>query len=331
MALPDYPRVNVIVLHWKNYAQSKRCLESLRQATYPNLSVIVVDNGSGDGSGRRLQNEFSDYRYVFNERNLGFARGCNVGIREALKDAACSYIVLLNNDAEVSAGFLEPAVQLAEADKSIGAISGKILLPTDRRIWYAGGWISILRGQAITPFGAIDRGQYDQIEEVGFVTGALMLIRRRVLETVGLLAEEYFFGVEEWDFSLTVRRAGWKLFYVPEFLIFHRGDGSHFNWDPKFVYNNYRNKLIFQQKFLPRAVFPLWKFFYVAYLRHFRGRSQRRWLQDHAYLGLDAPPADTFDYALSEALRDHNRIPLSEEALHAFAERFKNRFESAPA
>src|SRR5438067_2262972 len=116
MAAGNNPRVWAIVLNWNNYSQTKLCLESLRRASYPNLRVVVVDNASDDNSGKRLQSEFSDYDFVFNEQNLGFARGCNRGIRAAQDDPECAFALLVNNDLEVEPSFLEPAVDAAEQD-----------------------------------------------------------------------------------------------------------------------------------------------------------------------------------------------------------------------
>src|SRR2546421_4881319 len=195
----DNPRVWAIVLNWNNYDDTKSCLESLQQATHCDLKIIVVDNASADGSGKRLQQEFGQHRFVFNEANLGFSRGCNRGIRVALEDEHCAYVFLINNDAVVNPDSISEAVSAAEADERIGLVSGKVLFSEKRNtIWYAGGHIDLWRGRTVTRgFGEIDSGQYESACEVGFVTGAMMLIKREVLERVGLLPEEYFFGIEE--------------------------------------------------------------------------------------------------------------------------------------
>jgi GT2 family glycosyltransferase len=332
--MPPLPRTIVVLLNWNNYPDTARCIESLARATYPDLHVVVVDNGSGDGSGARLRREFPGPRYVFNDRNLGFARGCNVGIRAALEDPACRYVVLLNNDSHVDPGFLEPAVRVAQTVPAAGAVGGKIVM-AGNRIWYAGGHVDRLRGQGrVRGFGAVDAGQYDRTEEVGFVTCALALFPRPVLERVGLLPEEYFFGFEEYDYSVALRRAGLRLYYVPQFRVTHAGDGSHDNWGPKYVYNAYRNKLVFQQKYLPRPVFRIWRACYGAYVRWCGDRWRRRWAGAHAFVGKAVPPREGFDFALAMALRDHNRVPLDEDALTAFQVRWEARraeLAAAPA
>lgn len=319
------PRVYVIVLNWNNYDLSRSCLESLENATYKNCRIIVVDNASTDLSATRLQATFPQLRFIRNEENLGFARGCNVGIRAALEDKECAYVLLINNDATLPAHSLESAVNVAEADTRIGLVGGKVLQSAESKIfWYAGGHISRWRGQAmIRGFGELDRGQYDEPCDTGFITGGLMLIRRAVLIKVGLLPEEYFFGVEEWDFSLATKMAGYKLRYVPTFLAFHRGDGSHWNYDPKFVYNYYRNKLIFQQKYLPKGLFPLWRILFTLYGKYLAKRQRQ-----HAINRYDKDksiPVDDLYFSLMYALTDHGTNILSEKTLECFSRKLASR------
>jgi GT2 family glycosyltransferase len=327
MSVSTRPRVYVVILNWNNYADTKRCLESLQAATYTDLRIIPVDNGSTDESRRQLEAEFPQLRFVRNNANLGFAKGCNTGIRAALKDKECAYVLLLNNDAVATPGFLEKAIDTAEANKAIGLIGGKILYsPETKRIWYAGGEINRWRGlTVIRGFREVDRGQYDSASEVGFVTGALMLIPRQVLDKVGLLPEEYFFGTEEIDYSIAVKKAGYKLYYVPEFVIYHGADGSHSNYDPKFVYNNYRGKLILQEKYLPKKLFPLWKKIFNVYGVLAAGRVWQRLRNADPDLKDKTVPFHDLRFAFSRALKDHGTNTLSEESLARFDEALKTR------
>jgi GT2 family glycosyltransferase len=315
-----FPRIYAVVLNWEKFSDTRLCLNSLRDSGYPNLRTIVVDNGSRDCSAEMLREEFPDNTFIKNEFNLGFARGCNVGIREALRDFDCAYVLLLNNDATISPDTMESAVQLAESDPGIGLISGKILLSSESKtIWYAGGQVDRWRGQAfVRGFGEVDQGQYDSVCEVGFVTGALMLIKRVVLEAVGLLPEDYFFGIEEWDYSLQVKQAGYKLYYISKFVAYHSADGSHWNYDPKYVYNSYRNKLIFQAKYLSPMVFALWKTAFAVYGKYFARRARERLIANSHFVGAEAVQLDDLDFALTKALSDHGRNTLSSKVLADF-------------
>ncbi len=326
------PRVSIVVLNWNNYEDTRKCLESLRKVIYSELRVLVVDNGSSDGSGRRLVSEFREFEFIFNDKNLGFSRGCNVGIRAALEDEGCGYVLLLNNDTIVTANFLDKAIEHAEANASAGLIGGKILTLSDpSKIWYAGGSVNCWKGRMVVRgYGEKDCGQYDEPVEVGFVTGALMMIKREVIEKVGPLPEEYFFGVEEMDYSVSVMKAGYKLYYVPEFFIYHLADGSHYNSDPKFVYNSYRNKLIFAEKFLPKGLFPIWKLVFSIYAKYLAQRVWRGLIKKYDYDELATARGKVINmsemkYALDKAIKDHGRDALSEETLTRFDEGLKKR------
>jgi GT2 family glycosyltransferase len=317
-----YPLVYIVLLNWNHYDDTKRCLDSLAAATYPNFKIIIVDNGSADGSGQQLQTEYPHLRFIFNNRNLGFSRGCNVGIREALEDSQCAYVLLLNNDATVSPNFLEPAVKMAESDGRIGMVGGKIFHAPDSNILsYTGGYVSRWRGQIIARgLNEVDDGQYEEAGEVGFVIGALMLIKREVLENVGLLPEEYFFGVEDLDYSLTVQARGYKLYYVPQFIAYHLGGGSQYSWEPKYLYNGYRGKLILLQKHLPFGLFPIWKIFLVLYTKFL---ARRRWQQLSKKHGWGKDKQTSYaemEFAALKAIQDHGKDRLSEETLTRFDE-----------
>ena len=265
---PQPPLVYVVVLHWRNYARTRGALNSLAKISYPNYRVLVADNFSNDGSVEQLQAEFPAHTFLRNESNLGFSRGCNPGIRVAYS-AGADYILLLNNDMEVAQGFLEPAVAVAEQDRQIGLVTGKILFGDRNTIWQAGGKIDALRIQG-TPRGwnEQDRGQFDSECETHWASGAMLLIPRRTVETVGVLPEEYFFGVEEWDYSTAVKNAGLRIRYVPTFKGYHHAGGSYKAGHPiLIVYNGVRNKLVYAQKYLSTPAWLLWKAVFRCYLK----------------------------------------------------------------
>jgi hypothetical protein len=257
-----------VVLHWRNYQRTRAALRSLETLSYPNYRVLLVDNFSNDGSAEKLETEFPHHIFQRNQSNLGFSRGCNEGIRAAYSGGA-AYVLLLNNDMEVEPGFLEPAIAVAETNPQVGLVTGKILFG-DRRdvIWQAGGKIDTLRIQG-SPRGwnETDQGQYDVQCQTHWASGAMLFIPRRTIETVGLLPEEYFFGVEEWDYSRAVEDAGLKILYVPSFRGYHHAGGSYKAGHPiLIVYNGVRNKLVYAQKHLSAPAWFLWKRLFRCYL-----------------------------------------------------------------
>jgi GT2 family glycosyltransferase len=307
----------VLVLNWNNAAATLACLAHL-QASASELQPVVIDNGSSDGSADLIARVHPDMPMVHLPNNEGFARGTNAGLRWVLAHGEYDVIVFLNNDALLSADDLLRATKMVRNDHSIGLLTGKILHPDDR-LWYGGGKLRRWRG-GVDIFGAgrRDRGQCDLAADVTFISLAFAVTRRDVIERVGLLADEYFFGQEEWDYSLRVRKSGYRLRYEPSIGCIHGGDGSHNNSAPEFVYNGYRNKLIFQQRYLARWAFPIWRLAFLLYA-HTILAPTCAWIR-----GSKLPPS-LLRFCALEALRDHTRGRRIEEAdLLNFRQRVKS-------
>jgi GT2 family glycosyltransferase len=269
MNVTDNPTIYIILLHWKDYDDTKACLVSFKNLTYPSYKVIVVDNFSKDGSIEKLQEEFNDVIYVFNQSNLGFSCGCNAGLRRAY-DLGAEYFLLLNNDIVVEPGFLEPAMKELRKNPIAGAVTGKIMYKEPSNVfWQAGGHVDPLRVQGIPRGkGDADKGQYDTICETGWASGAMSLFPRSTIEKVGFLPEEYFFGQEEWDYSTAILRAGLKIMYVPEFKAYHEAGGSYQAGHPVLnIYGGYLNKMIYAQKYMSRPKFFVWRILFWVYLK----------------------------------------------------------------
>ena len=223
----SFPKVSVITVNWNNFKDTAECLESLRKSTYPNFEVVVVDNCSEGDDVAQLKQRFGDSaKLIVNERNSGFAGGCNLGIKDALAGGA-DYVALLNNDTVVDPDFLNAVVSVAESDKKVGIAGGKIYcyeLP--ETIWFAGGIINYRTGRTpIRGSGEADNGQFNEIVAVDWISGCFMFVSRDVLQAVGLLDERFFFGWEDVDICVRAARKGFKVLFVPESRIWHKGFG----------------------------------------------------------------------------------------------------------
>jgi len=223
----SFPKVSVITVNWNNFKDTAECLESLRKSTYPNFEVVVVDNCSEGDDVAQLKQRFGDFaKLIVNERNSGFAGGCNLGIKDALAGGA-DYVALLNNDTVVDPDFLNAVVSVAESDKKVGIAGGKIYcyeLP--ETIWFAGGIINYRTGRTpIRGSGEADNGQFNEIIGVDWISGCFLFVSRDVLQAVGLLDERFFFGWEDVDICVRAARKGFKVLFVPESRIWHKGFG----------------------------------------------------------------------------------------------------------
>ncbi len=245
------PRVLIIILNWNGYIYTKDCLGSLRNLNYPNFQVIVVDNGSTDGSVEKLKAEFPDILLIGNKENLGFTGGNNAGMREALKSDP-SYIMLLNNDTVVDRDMLSELVRVIGSDPKIGMVGPKIYY-YDRKdvVWSAGTWHDrLLHRFKLIGRGQKDRGQFSKQRDVDELTACAMLIRREVIEKIGYLNDDYFRTSEDSEYCIRAKRAGYRLVFVPTSVIWHKvssttgGEESAQN-----VFYSTRNTLYLVKKF----------------------------------------------------------------------------------
>ena len=265
------PKVSIITLTWNSYEVTRDCLLTLKKLDYPNFEIIVVDNGSTDGSQEQLAREFPDVRRICNATNLGFAGGNNVAIRDALgRDA--DYLLLLNNDTIVSPNFLRELIQVGESDARIGLLNPKIyyLEPPDR-IWYAGG--SYKRGWGFAQhsgFNRTDNGRYDQLCEVSFVTGCAPLAKTETVRRIGLLDESFFFLFEDLDWCMRAQGAGFKAVYVPSAIVWHRTAAATIKNFGKPIRDFYyvKNSVLLARKHLEARHWPLYFFSMVSFLSY---------------------------------------------------------------
>lgn len=222
--LLDYGRIAVVVLTWNGRADTLECLDSLATSTWKNLDVIVVDNGSHDGTEEALRQRGHDVAYIQNGANLGFAGGNNVGIAAAMERGADAVLVL-NNDTVVSQDAVEMLAKALGSNPDAGACSP--VLPYDpprKELWFAGASYDPRRGRAGRATG-IERGEVPLPRvpiDIDRAVGASMLVRRAVVHEVGAFSEDLFFLYEDVDWSLRMRAAGWRILLVPQACIPHK-------------------------------------------------------------------------------------------------------------
>ncbi len=261
--------VCALVLNWNGWQDTVRCLDALRRGTHLNLRVVVVDNGSTDGSTEHLAPLLDGAwgELVRSERNLGFTGGVNLGLRRALERGA-TYVLLLNNDATVELECVATLAAALEARPDIG-LAGPRIVWRDRpdRIWSAGmsvAWASATlhahRDEPLDPSGR--HGRLDGVCMVQGLSACVMLVKRAVLEQVGPLDDRYFAYYEDFDLCLRARRAGYRSLYVGTAHAAHAGSatasrGGGLSQSALVNYYGARNILLFMATHAPPAVRPL--------------------------------------------------------------------------
>jgi len=216
------PLVYVLVLNWCGWRDTVSCVDSLYRQRYENYRVLVIDNGSTDGSVEHLQQALPTQPIIENGTNLGFAAGNNVGVEVALASGA-EYVWLLNNDATADAGALAAMIHTAETNVRIGAVGSVVCAMDDRAkvLAWGGGRIEFFWGRARHQLRPSRRRR-----RLDYVTGASLLVRREAIEDVGFLNEDFFMYWEDADFGCRLRDAGWQIAVADDAYVYHHEAGS---------------------------------------------------------------------------------------------------------
>jgi GT2 family glycosyltransferase len=241
------PLVSVIVVNFNGLRYLDACLSSLMAQTYGSFEVILVDNGSGDGSAEHAKKNFPRVRVIETGENLGFASANNIGIRAA----GGEFIATLNNDTEVSPAWLEELVG-AMSPGDVGMCASKMLRMDDHTIIDSTG-IMVSRSGACWDRGMFERdeGQYETVEEVFGPCAGAALYRKRMLDEAGLFDDDFISYMEDTDLAFRCRLAGWKCLYVPKAVVYHVHGGTAGYVSPYTVYYGNRNIVWYPLKDFP--------------------------------------------------------------------------------
>lgn len=250
-------RVAAVVLNYCRCGDTIACVRALLDSEGGAPAIVIVDNGSPDGSAKRLAREFPSLALLRNTGNLGYAGGNNVGIRAALEGGA-EYVLVLNNDCTVAPEALSALVEAARRTGA-GVVSPKVLDARDPGVIQYAGYRNLhLLSQGIpVGEGERDRGQYDRERELDAAPGCALLLSRRLLERVGLFDEQFFSYSEELDLCRRARDAGCRILYAPRARVRHAKAATLDARSPDYVYYLARGRLIYARKHLGWAAFAL--------------------------------------------------------------------------
>ncbi len=248
----------VILLNWNGTADTLECLESLRRCGDRRFDVVVVENGSREEEVRRLKESLQVSETLQGElllesrENLGFAGGCNFALRYGL-ERDYKYFFLLNNDTQIDPHCLSSLVETAASDPRIGMVGAVNYYASDpERVWYSGGRMDWKTGNLLDPTAeALDLSRFPPIREVDDVTGSSLLIKREVLEKVGLLEPKYFAYYEETEWCLRAKKVGYKIVACLKAKVWHKV--SRTLPAPGIQYMMTRNRCLFMLRNAPRT------------------------------------------------------------------------------
>ncbi len=247
--MKNQPSVAVVILNYNGKGFLEQFLGGVvKYSDYENTTVFVADNGSTDDSMEFLVENFPEVNLLVAKENYGFAGGYNYFLEQIKAD----YYVLLNSDVEVSENWIAPVIELMESDETIAACQPKILAHYDKSLFEhaggSGGWMDSLgypfcRGRVFSELET-DEGQYDDVQEIFWATGAAMFIRGELYDKFEGLDDEYFAHMEEIDLCWRLKLAGYKNMVAPQSVVYHVGGGTLPPTSPRKVYLNFRNSIL---------------------------------------------------------------------------------------
>lgn len=227
------PRISVVILNYNGMRFLESCIKSLLNSTYRDFEIVVVDNGSSDGSIEHIRKSFSNeprLKTVLLNKNYGFAAGNDIGYKNT--NSSSEFIFFLNNDTDVEKDCLEKILKVMTEDPSIGAAQPKIrTMKCREKIDAVGGVIDYYGRAWHLGFNEYDYGQYDSVSEVFYAQGAAIVVRKSVVEKIGLFDPVYFLYYEETDLCWRMWLAGYRVVVIPEAIVYHYGGGSTISTD----------------------------------------------------------------------------------------------------
>lgn len=248
-------KVFILILNYNGFDDLSKCLKTLIKLEDKSYSIktVVIDNGSSKEQLKMLKALLKEYRgieLVENKKNLGFARGNNVGIRYALKNKA-DYVLLLNNDTEIEMNFLKKLIKL-DYPISSPVVKFREFKEHPKLIYDLGGYVNWRTGRTThlncyaNEYKKLNKG----VNECDYVAGCCMLVKREVFESIGLLDEKYFIYFEDVDFCVTAIKNGYKVAVDQNAVISHKLGGSMDRWSNRAIYHHLLANFIFISKHL---------------------------------------------------------------------------------
>lgn len=245
------PSVAIIIVNYNGTEDTIECVKSLNKIGYKNYRIFVIENGSSKTPMIEQIDYLKEHTvYIESHENLGFSGGNNIGIRKAI-ESDFDYVLLLNNDTTVRPDFLSVLIRAAVEKEDVGIVGGKIaFFNKPNYLWYGGGHMNEkFGGGSHERWNELNSEDTSEIREVTFITGCLMLIPIEVLKKVGLLSEEYFLYAEDTDFCYKVIKAGYKLWFCENTLIYHKVSASTGASSAMTQYYMVRNVLYLTKKY----------------------------------------------------------------------------------
>lgn len=280
MAKDNFPLISIITINYNQLQVTCELLKSLTKQQYPNFEVIVVDNASNVNPTETIHSIYPNAKIILSAQNKGFAGGNNLGIIEAKGD----YLFFVNNDTELADNCIERMLEIFYKYPDAGAVSPKFHYYFHPNVIEYAGYTAVnpVTGRNKTIGGKeIDKGQYNKIRETNYCHGGGMMVPRSVIDKVGMMPEHFFLYYEELDWCTQIKNNGFKIYFQPHALIYHKESMSIGKMNEMKTFYLIRNRILFMRRNYNNFQF------YLFIL----------------YLVLVAIPKNTFSYLLNKDIK----------------------------
>lgn len=259
------PLISIITVNYNQAQVTKELLDSLQKISYKHFEVIIVDNASKENPAEYIgEHTYPNVKFILSKKNLGFAGGNNLGIKEAKGD----YLFFVNNDTEFTYDLIEQSLAPFSKDPTIGMVCPKVRDYTQPKLLQYAGYTPInpytARNSTIGLFKE-DNGQFDNPGPTAFPHGAAMMVKREVIEKVGMMPEEFFLYYEEFDWCEQIKRAGYKLYFEPKAVIYHKESVSVGKRSTLKTYYMTRNRIYFMRRNTKKYQFMIFSLFLLFF------------------------------------------------------------------
>jgi len=248
------PKLATVLINYLQDDLTLDCIKSIKNSNYDNIEIILINQISTKDSENKIKSEFPEITFIPTEKNIGFASACNLGIRKALEGKA-EIICLLNNDTIVLPDTFSNLMKGFSFSDDVGIVGPKIMYYDKKdKVWFGGGKLLLNKGAKTVhlDMNKLESEGNNNVKEVDFITGCALMVKRKVFETVDLLDEKYFAYFEEVDFCYRVKKAGYKILYVPQSKLYHKVSSTTKKYFSGLInYYKFRNRLYFLKKHLP--------------------------------------------------------------------------------
>ena len=261
------PKIIVLLLSYNGKHLLDDSVSSYLANDYPNFEVVVIDNGSTDGTMAYVREKWPEVRVLRIEKNLGYSGGFNFGLDYAFNQQQADYVLITNNDVKADSNVITELVRVAESDPMIGFVTGKVYYYDQPDVLQSVGkeYSDLLWNGKHIGGTEKDVGQYDGKSERCFIDDIYTLVSRKVYEDVGAYDPEFFLQCEEWDWQARAKEKGYKIYYTPHAKIWHKESMTIGKWGPTKAFYDARNPGIVIMKYKDAAFFRRYFWFHTKH------------------------------------------------------------------